>query len=86
MKKIILILLVVFTSCSTLNEREYYESNLKILKEAYPKHKIKGYRNFAYIFTITKGKDTIAVSVSRSAFAMPVIDTLAIKIYKYIDN
>jgi hypothetical protein len=86
MKKLTITLtLLSLISCSSFNEYEHYKSNLLLLRKQYPTYNVDGYRNFSYIFTISKNKDTTMVSVSRSIMAMPVIDTLAIKVYTFVD-
>ena len=86
MKKLTITLtLLSLISCSSFNEYEHYRSNLLLLRKQYPTYNVDGYRNFSYIFTVSKNKDTTMVSVSRSIMAMPVIDTLAIKIYTFVD-
>ena len=85
--KILTITLTILSliSCSSFNEYEHYKSNLLLLRKQYPTYNVDGYRNFSYIFTISKNKDTTMVSVSRSIMAMPVIDTIAIKVYTFVD-
>jgi len=86
MKKLTITLtLLSLISCSSFSEYEHYRSNLLLLRKEYPTHNVDGYRNFSYIFTVSKNKDTTMVSVSRSIMAMPVIDTLAIKVYTFVD-
>lgn len=86
MKKITLTLtLLIITSCSSFSEYEHYRSNLLLLRKEYPTYNVDGYRNFSYIFTISKNKDTTMVSVTRSIMSMPIIDTLAIKVYTFVD-
>mgnify|MGYP001328758468 FL=1 len=85
MKKLTITLtLLSLISCSSFNEYEHYRSNLLLLREQYPTYNVDGYRNFSYIFTVSKNKDTTMVSVSRSIMAMPVIDTIAIKVYTFV--
>ena len=72
MKKLIIIL-ILFTSCGTVNKTHLRFYNYHIVNNRFPNYNIKEFRRFSYIFDVYNDKDSIRVVVDKDGYISKTI-------------